>query len=72
MLANLARRVTSLEAQLSDSQKNIEKLAIELAEAYQRGPGWAEIGALNEEIQAINKRTQVLDAINKYYAEGQR
>ena len=66
MLANLARRVTSLESQLSDTQRNAEMLAEELmALKY--------LTQSNEgDIRMIDQRTQVIDAINKYYAEGRR
>ena len=66
MLANLARRVTSLESQLSDTQRNAEMLAEELmALKY--------LTQSNEgDIRMIDQRTQVIDAINKYYAEGSR
>ena len=66
MLANLARRVTSLESQLSDTQRNAEMLAEELmALKY--------LTQSNEgDIRELDSRTQVLGAINKYYAEGSR
>jgi hypothetical protein len=59
MLANLARRVTSLESQLRDTQRNVETFA-EQAESN------------SEDIRELDGRTQVLSAINKYYAEGSR
>ena len=66
LIANLARRVSSLESQLSDSQKNAEWLAEEMmALKY--------LTQSNEgDIRMIDQRTQVIDAINKYYAEGSR
>ena len=66
MLANLARRVTSLESQLRDTQRNAEMLAEELMSLKY-------LTQSNEgDIRMIDQRTQVLDAINKYYAEGSR
>ncbi|MDR7001586.1 hypothetical protein [Neobacillus niacini] len=59
MLANLARRVTQLESQLAAAQRNLETFA-EQAESN------------SEDIRELDSRTQVLDAINKYYAEGSR
>jgi hypothetical protein len=66
MLANLARRVTQLETLLSEAHRNIETWAQETQEvkhhAYQ----------IERDVMDLEKSTQVLDAINKYYAEGSR
>jgi hypothetical protein len=59
MLANLARRVTQLEQQLAATQRNLETFA-----------GQTEDNS--EDIRELDGRTQVLGAINKYYAEGSR
>jgi hypothetical protein len=59
MLANLARRVTQLESQLAATQRNLETFA-----------GQTEDNS--EDIRELDGRTQVLSAINKYYAEGSR
>jgi hypothetical protein len=66
MLANLARRVTSLESQIRDTQRNAEWLAEELMSLKY-------LTQSNEgDIRMIDQRTQIIDAINKYYAEGSR
>jgi hypothetical protein len=59
MLANLARRVTQLESQLVATQRNLETFACQTEEN-------------SDDIRELDGRTQVLDAINKYYAEGSR
>ena len=59
LIANLARRVASLEQQLAGTQRNLETFA-EQAEHN------------SEDIRYLDSRTQVIDAINKYYAEGSR
>jgi DNA repair ATPase RecN len=59
MLANLARRVTSLERQLAATQRNLETFAEQTEDN-------------SEDIRELDSRSQVLNAINKYYAEGSR
>ena len=54
IIANLARRVTSLEQQLRDTQRNVET--------------WAELTESNtHDIVLIDERTQVLNAVSKFY-----
>jgi hypothetical protein len=61
LLANLASRVNSLEQQLRDTQRNVERQAEELATLRY-------LGASNEEdIAMLDERSQVLNAIQKYY-----
>jgi DNA repair ATPase RecN len=59
MLANLARRVNSLERQLADTQRNLETFAEQTEDN-------------SEDIRELDERSQILNAINKYYAEGSR
>jgi chromosome segregation ATPase len=80
LLANLARRVASLEQQLSATQGNVEKLAEELANAKHRVSKHAtmfgnvedELVRLTDDIFTLDERSQVLNAINKFYEEGRR
>jgi hypothetical protein len=73
LLANLARRVSSLEQQLRDTQSNVEKLAEELANTKHRVSKHAErVGMLTDDIITLDERSQVLNAINKFYEEGRR
>jgi hypothetical protein len=80
LLANLARRVSSLEQQLSDTQANVEKLAEELANTKYRVSKHAtmfgyvedEFVRLTDDILTLDERSQVLNAINKFYEEGSR
>jgi TolA-binding protein len=77
LLANLANRVHSLEQQLRDTQGNVEKLAEELANTKHRVSKHAnmfgiveeKVGMLTDDILTLDERSQVLNAINKYYAE---
>jgi chromosome segregation ATPase len=80
LLANLARRVASLEQQLRDTQSNVEKLAEELANAKHRVSKHANmfgiveerVGMLTDDIITLDERSQVLNVINKFYEEGCR
>jgi chromosome segregation ATPase len=80
LLANLARRVSSLEQQLRDTQGNVEKLAEELANTKHRVSKHASmfgiveerVGMLTDDIITLDERSQVLNAINKFYEEGCR
>jgi hypothetical protein len=73
LLANLARRVASLEQQLRDTQGNVEKLAEELANAKHRVSKHATMfGVVEERVGMLDERSQVLNAINKFYEEGNR
>jgi chromosome segregation ATPase len=80
LIANLARRVHSLEQQLSDTQANVEKLAEELANTKYRVSKHAtmfgyvedEFVRLTDDILTLDERSQVLNAINKFYEEGSR
>jgi regulator of replication initiation timing len=73
VIGNLARRVHSLEQQLRDTQANVEKLAEELAE-LKHGVGYVEDLTISntEDIAMLDERSQVLNAINKFYEEGSR
>lgn len=59
LLANLARRVTSLERQLSDTQRNIETFAEQTENN-------------SEDIRLLDERTQVIDSIQRHYNGGAR
>jgi hypothetical protein len=80
MLANLARRVTSLERQLAVTQNNVERQAEELENAKHRiskhatmfGAVEEKVEMLTDDVITLDERTQVVNAINKYYAEGSR
>jgi hypothetical protein len=80
LLANLARRVTSLETQLRDTQRNLETTAEELANTRHRLMKYADrfaavedkVEMLTDDVVTLDSRSQVLNAINKYYAEGSR
>jgi F0F1-type ATP synthase delta subunit len=73
VIANLARRVASLEQQLSATQSNVEKLAEELANTKHRVRNHATMfGMLTDDIITLDERSQVLNAINKFYEEGCR
>jgi hypothetical protein len=73
LLANLARRVASLEQQLRDTQGNVEKLAEELENANHRIRKHANMfGIVEERVGMLTERSQVLNAINKFYEEGRR
>jgi chromosome segregation ATPase len=69
----LNNRVTSLEQQLRDTQGNVEKLAEELANAKHRVSKHATMfGMLTDDIITLDERSQVLNAINKFYEDGCR
>lgn len=70
MLANLARRVTSIEQQLADTQGNVERLAQELATKTNEIDDKVEM--VIEDIVALDERSQVLNAVNKHYERGWR
>jgi predicted nucleic acid-binding Zn-ribbon protein len=70
VIANLARRVASLESQLRDTQGNVEKLAEELADAKYNAK--RHIENITCDISTLDERTQVINAINKFYEEGRR
>jgi hypothetical protein len=80
LLANLARRVASLEDQLRSTQRNLETSAEELANTRHRLAKHADrfaaiedkVEMLTDDIVELDSRSQVLNAINKYYAEGSR
>jgi hypothetical protein len=59
IIANLARRVASLEQQLSDAQRNIERLG------YDAENGWREVYdrlvSLTEDVADLDERTQTQD-----------
>jgi septal ring factor EnvC (AmiA/AmiB activator) len=80
VIANLARRVHSLEQQLSDTQNNVERQAEELANTKHRVSKHAtmfgiveeRVGRLTDDIITLDERSQVLNAINKFYEDGSR
>jgi predicted nucleic acid-binding Zn-ribbon protein len=57
LLANLARRVSSLEQQVSDTQTNVEKLAEELASARYHGTNTLkEIDLVKKDVSELTQR----------------
>ena len=87
MLANLARRVSELERETrllrrenviasegrATTLKNIETLTDGVNTLFRNVKTFAEQAESNsEDIRELDSRTQVIDAINKYYAEGSR
>jgi hypothetical protein len=80
MLTSLSRKIVSLESQLRDTQNNLEKQAEELANTRHRLAKHADrfaaiedkVEMLTDDIVDLDSRSQVLNAINKYYAEGSR
>jgi DNA repair ATPase RecN len=73
VIANLVRRVHSLEQQLSDTQNNVERQAEELANTKHRVSKHATMfGIVEERVGMLDERSQVLNAINKFYEEGSR
>jgi hypothetical protein len=59
MLANLARRVTQLESQLRATQRNLETFA-------------EQTESNTQDIAQLDERTQVINAIAKFYEEANR
>jgi hypothetical protein len=70
LIANLARRVSSLEQQLKDTQGNVERHAEELANVKYNAK--RHIESLTCDIITLDERTQVINAINKFYEESSR
>jgi phage shock protein A len=66
LLANLARRVASLEQQLSATQGNLEKLAEELANTKHHAY------SIERDVMEVEKQTEVLHAIRLFYERGRR
>jgi predicted nucleic acid-binding Zn-ribbon protein len=77
MFTALSRKIVSLESQLRDVQNNLEKQAIELENARHRIAKHADrFAAVEDKVEMLiddtcelDERSQVLNAINKYYAE---
>lgn len=87
LIANLARRVTSLEQQLKDTQNNVERQAEELAgyrdDYLACGSGIETLDAKVEQVSELvemtlddivilDERTQVLNAVNKFYGNDRK
>lgn len=80
MFTALSRKIVSLERQLADTQRNVERQAEELENAKHRiskhatmfGAVEEKVEMLTDDIVTLDSRSQVLNAINKYYAEGNR
>jgi hypothetical protein len=77
MFTALSRKIVSLERQLADTQRNVERQAEELENARHRNATKFaivedRIEMLTDDIVTLDSRSQVLNAINKYYAEGSR
>jgi hypothetical protein len=70
LLANLARRVSSLEQQLSDTQANVEKLAEELANVeHLTESNEQDIAMLDERTQPTEEPVTPDESIPQYWAE---
>jgi peptidoglycan hydrolase CwlO-like protein len=70
LLANLARRVSSLEQQLSATQGNVEKLAEELANVkYLTESNEQDIAMLDERTQPTEELVTPDESIPQYWAE---
>jgi hypothetical protein len=73
MLANLARRVTQLESQLRATQRNLETWA---ENTENNKHAIISVNLLAEsnkaDIRTLDERTQVINAITKFYKEGSR
>jgi DNA repair ATPase RecN len=59
MFTALSRKIVSLERQLADTQRNLEKFA-------------EQTESNSEDIRTLDSRTQVINAITKFYEEGRR
>jgi hypothetical protein len=70
LLANLARRVSSLEQQLSATQSNVEKLAEELANVkHLTESNEQDIAMLDERTQQTEEPVTPDESIPQYWAE---
>jgi archaellum component FlaC len=70
LLANLARRVSSLEQQLSSTQTNVEKLAEELANVkHLTESNEQDIAMLDERTQPTEEPVTPDESIPQYWAE---
>jgi TolA-binding protein len=70
LIANLARRVASLEQQLSATQGNVEKLAEELANVkYLTESNEQDIAMLDERTQPTEELVTPDESIPQYWAE---
>jgi TolA-binding protein len=70
LLANLARRVSSLEQQLSATQSNVEKLAEELANVeHLTESNEQDIAMLDERTQPTEEPVTPDESIPQYWAE---
>jgi hypothetical protein len=70
LLANLARRVSSLESQLSATQSNVEKLAEELANVkHLTESNEQDIAMLDERTQPTEEPVTPDESIPQYWAE---
>jgi uncharacterized coiled-coil protein SlyX len=70
VIANLARRVASLEQQLSATQGNLEKLAEELATVkYLVDSNEQDIAMLDERTQPTEEPVTPDESIPQYWAE---
>jgi hypothetical protein len=80
IIANLARRITSLERQLVLTQNNVERQAEELENAKHRiskhanmfGVVEEKVEMLTDDVITLDERSQVINAITKFYEEGRR
>jgi hypothetical protein len=59
MFTALSRKIVSLERQLADTQRNLETFAEQTENN-------------SEDIRTLDSRTQVINAITKFYEEGRR
>jgi predicted nucleic acid-binding Zn-ribbon protein len=79
-IVSLEKKLGSVESQLRDVQNNLEKQAIELENARHRIAKHADrfaavedkVEMLIDDIYELDERSQVLNAINKYYERSKR
>jgi wobble nucleotide-excising tRNase len=80
MFTALSRKIVSLERQLADTQRNVERQAEELENAKHRiskhatmfGAVEEMVNDINDDVIMLDERTQVVNAITKFYEEGRR
>jgi chromosome segregation ATPase len=78
MFTALSRKIVSLERQLADTQRNVERQAEELENAKHRiskhatmfGAVEEMVNDITDDVIMLDERTQVVNAITKFYEEG--
>jgi hypothetical protein len=70
MFTALSRKIVSLERQLADTQRNVERQAEELEDVKYNAKKHVE--RLTCDIITLDERTQVVNAITKFYEDSKR